>query len=202
MKRWLWLGGWGLTPQWQAELLSRYWSDVEHEVLYPGELCMTKFYECLATGDVTGVGGYSLGACLLLREFQEPPNMPVQLLAPIFDFNAEAAKGGRLKRAHLHALLRWLRRDPLAALNDFYQQAGLEVDSVKTLPYKVEDLIWGIEQLQSTSVEYSRWKNVRALIGERDALLDPVMMQQLWPELTILPNAGHDLNELLKEAAV
>lgn len=200
MKRWLWLGGWGLTPTWQADALARFWPQADHVVLYPGKLCIAKLNERLNTEEFDGLGGYSLGAFLLLRELKNEPRLPVQLLAPILDFKAEAALGGRIKRAHLTALLRWLQRDPLAALNDFYQQAGLSVDQADTLPYKVDDLIWGIEQLQTTSVAHWRREQFRALVGERDALLDPVMLQQLWPELTILPGAGHDLHELLKEA--
>ncbi|GHB95044.1 hypothetical protein [Cerasicoccus arenae] len=194
----LWIGGWGLSPEQQQQTLSNNWPSVTHKVFYPGELCITKFVECCDQAD--SLGGYSLGAFLLLRNYAKLPTKPMTLLAPILDFKAEALLGGRVRGARLAILLRWLRRDPVAALNDFYQQGGIQC-SVEQPPYSIEDLIWGIEQLQGSSVDYWRWENVRGCIGEADALLNGAFMQQVWPELTILPDAGHDLTELIKETA-
>lgn len=199
MKLWVWIGGWGLPAEWQAEQYARCWPEFQHKVIPPTKLCVEELL-CSA-GSVERIGGYSLGAYLMLRNYLKLPGKPMFLLAPILDFKAEGALGGRVHRAQLAALVRWLKRDPLAALNDFYSQAGLGLRAIDELPYSSDEMIWGIQQLQGPAVEHWRLPNIQALIGERDILLNAAMMQALWPELTILPNAGHDLSELLTEAA-
>ncbi|WP_309397518.1 hypothetical protein [Cerasicoccus maritimus] len=202
MKEWLWIGGWGLSAEMQQQVFAARWPEFEHTVLYPGKLCIAKLKTLLEAGDVKRLGGYSLGALLLLREQANLPKLPTMLLAPILDFKAEALKGGRVDGRRLSVLLRWLLRDPIDALNDFYQTAGLKASVDVMPPYDVDDLIWGIEQLAAPGVDYWRWEHVHACLGERDALLDAAQLQQLWPELVILPDAGHDFSELLEEVAI
>lgn len=201
MKRWLWIGGWALRPEWQARQFKAQWPDYIHDVLAPDKLCLAEYSRRIDSGTYERLGGYSLGTLLLLRSFEREPVTPTLLLAPVLDFKTEAARGGRMRRAHLDALERKLKQEPLAAVNDFYARAGLTIEPTDTLPYQVEDLLWGIEQLRTTAATHWRWDQVKAIIGERDPLLDAVMLQQLWPGLVILPRAGHDLAELIVEAA-
>jgi len=201
MKRWLWIGGWALPVEWQSRLLKKYWPDFSHDVLTPNELCMAEFVQRMDSGDYVRLGGYSLGSLLLLRSLHSEPPLPTLLLAPILDFKSESALGGRMRRGHLGALEMQLRQDPLVAVNDFYQRAGLNVDKAKTLPYKVEDLRWGIQQLREAAAIHWRYAQIQAFVGEGDLLLNAAILQQQWPEVVILPGVGHDLSDLLLEAA-
>lgn len=100
-------------------------------------------------------------------------------------------------------LLRFLRRDPLGALTDFTERADLHTGAASgELPYAAEDLIWGIGQLRDQIAEPpSASLPVRAWIGAQDALLDAGALRDQWPEVTVLPGAGHDLSDLLKEVS-
>ncbi|WP_269540862.1 hypothetical protein [Cerasicoccus fimbriatus] len=202
MKHWIWVGGWGLSSSEQQCAFAERWPEFEHTVLVPDSLCIAELVRFCREYEVERIGGYSLGAFLLLREYAQLPELPIMLLAPILDFKREALKGGRVDGRRLSVLLRWLRRDPLAALQDFYQQAGIARDASEVLPYDFDALYWGIEQLAGPGVEHWRRDNIRACVGERDHLLDAVQLQQRWPDLLILPDAGHDFKELLQEVAV
>ncbi|MBC2593635.1 hypothetical protein H5P28_05105 [Ruficoccus amylovorans] len=167
------------------------------------------------------VVAYSTGAFLLLGA---PDKMraagTVVLVAPFADFRAESGRGGKTPAAKLRFLLRWLRRDPLAAVSDFYDRSGLGVPP-STLPYTPEHLIWGIEQLatvaqsaldlQSASdgdpararptVSGTAQANVIALAGDCDALLDADGLRGDFPDLQVVAGAGHALADFRKELA-
>ncbi|WP_309383612.1 hypothetical protein [Cerasicoccus frondis] len=201
MKRWLWVGGWGLCPEIQRQSFSERWPEYQHVVLYPGKLCITKLIELMDAANVERLGGYSLGAFLMLREQAKLPIVSTMLLAPILDLKLSALKGGRVDGRRLRVLLRWLRHDPVAAVNDFYEFAGLRMCVKSELPYQVDDLIWGIQQLAEPGLDIWRGGHLHACVGESDALLNGAQLQQLWPECLIIPDAGHDFRNLIKGLA-
>ncbi|MEM9157939.1 MAG: hypothetical protein AAGB46_02730 [Verrucomicrobiota bacterium] len=143
--------------------------------------------------------GYSTGAFLLLQNedlwerFEE-----VVLFAPFEDFKAEAGKGGRVKEAQMKYLLRWLQKDPLAALGDFYARAGLDRKTPTELPYALEDLVWGIERLLSDSVKGDALGRARAFVGAEDALLDATEIRRMYPNVEVIEGATHELRGLLE----
>ncbi|WOO41818.1 hypothetical protein [Rubellicoccus peritrichatus] len=199
MKHWLWLGGWGLDVDWQRRQIEQLWPAIEHTILYPGELCSAKLNECCEKHPIDQLIGYSLGSFLILKDVEQLPEIPIVLLAPILDFKAEQSRGGRVDGRRLSILLRWLRRDAISALNDFYKQGGIDYSlGGGALPYGLDDLIWGIEQLRDCSVSPPSRKYLRGVLGSKDALLDADCLKVLWPDLEVLPGVGHDLNELLK----
>ena len=175
-----WLGGWGIPPSWALDALP------EHQWLPPTA-------SNLESGSFDAA--YSLGASLLLRKEQAAGTT---LLAPFFDFKKESGQGGKITRAQLLYIQKWLSRDPIAALNDFYQKADLPLQ-ITELPYPQEDLLWGIEQLLDDVPLPDSPLSASAFWGGNDALLDPSQIQSHFERPTILPLATHNLHELLPE---
>ena len=142
---------------------------------------------------------YSLGAFLMINDGSLHAHFPrMVFLAPFSDFKAEFNKGGTTREAQLKYLLRWLARDPLAAVNDFRRRAGCG-PALAALPQGQEDLVWGIEQLLASSA--SVWPTgARGYIGSRDPLLDAAVLQSQWPQLQVVEGVGHGLADLLNGA--
>src|SRR6185312_15972841 len=108
--------------------------------------------ERLAAGGFDRYAGYSLGTLLLLQAAELFRGRPVTLLAPILAFPREEQLGGRISRTQVRQLERWLRREPLAALADFYERAALQVPAGHP-PGSPGDLLWGLERLEHDRVE-------------------------------------------------
>ncbi|MGE9295235.1 MAG: alpha/beta fold hydrolase, partial [Puniceicoccales bacterium] len=202
MKRWLWLGGWAFSVADEERIAKHRWPEIEHRVIAPGELCFAKLRDELDGGGYDRLLGYSLGSLLILRERETLPTIPTTLFAPILDFKAESGQGGRIEARRLPILLRWLKRDPMAALVDFYQQAGLRPRlQAAELPYNLADLQWGIEQLRDLNSTPPD-SEVTAFIGTEDRLIDAQRLQACWPGVQVVPGVGHDLEALLEAVDV
>ena len=164
---------------------------MKHEVLPP-------ITSARAEEDFDWVVGHSLGAFLLLRWPERfPAKRGTVLLAPFLGFPREAELGGRVSCRQLKITVRYLRKDPLAAVNDFFERADLGLFAA-ALPYSVEDLAWGLEVLQSETVSEADVANLnhRIILGERDPLLDANQITECFPKATIL-EAGHRFEDLL-----
>jgi len=200
MKRWLWLGGWGFPVTEMQRIVSAWRPEVEHVVLPPDPRWRSNLQAAFDERPVDRLLGYSLGTMLLLRESDSLPATPVTLFAPILDFRAESGQGGRFEGRRLTILIRWLRRDPMAALKDFAQQAGMRDRSHLTeLPYALDDLIWGIEQLRQAPATRAV-ETMDGFIGAEDKLLDAERIHAICPQWTVLPSVGHDIEDLLPQA--
>jgi hypothetical protein len=127
----------------------------------------------------------------------------VVLLAPFISFCSEFGLGGRCSRAQVMWLHRWLKRDPTAALADFYLRAELE-PSPGGLPYDREHLVTGLEQMAEDAPPALRafaakglpagW---RAVIGAGDRLLDGETICRALPGCTLAAKAGHSVESLV-----
>ena len=165
---------------------------MKHEVLSP-----TK--NARAEEDFDWVVGHSLGAFLLLRWPERfPAKRGMVLLAPFLGFLREAELGGRVSRRQLKITARYLRKNPLAAVNDFFERADLGL-CADALPYPVEDLAWGLGVLQSETVSEADLTNLnhRVVLGHRDPLLHANRIAESFPKATILPEGGHRFEDLL-----
>lgn len=192
-KRWIWISGWGLPPEWFREQVTRVLPGDEHVVLFPGR-------ETLAAIDWSEfdcVGGYSLGAFLLLKR-AEMVTVPAFLLAPFFAFPAEAGLGGKTRLGQIRYLARWLKNDPCAALADFYGRAELGVEPPTEIPYPIEDLQWGLDQLAHERAPVRLPETWTGLVGDADPLLDAGVLVAREPRLQIVPGAGHHPKALLE----
>lgn len=186
------LNGWGIGAE---EALSdlRSVGLGDGRVVQPGrrwrdEVCIEKVDTLVA---------YSTGAFLLLGESRvESLASQVVLLAPFADFRSESDLGGKVSRTQLRYLLRWLGRDPLAAVNDFRKRAGVG-GPLEELPDSPENLAWGIERLLEDSVAVSRLSGYNGYVGSEDVLLDALRLVELAPTISIAHGAGHGLRGLL-----
>ena len=217
-ERWIWIGGWGLPPKWLREKAQQALPAANHTVVAPTR----DILDSIDWTQFDRAGGYSYGAFLLLQQARTIP-LPVLLLAPFFAFAAEAGLGGKTERTRIRYLARWLKRNPPAALADFYTRAGLhspippvpqsqtspvsqsEIQNPKSkiplpfpnLPYSADDLAWGLDQLALAEVPPPLPIHWIGLIGEQDSLLDARTLARTEPRLQVVPGAGHEPTPLL-----
>jgi len=188
-----WLMGWAVPESWFAPLVGEAFPDARHTFVAatPGALDRLE-----TAGPFDVVVGYSLGAELLLAAGERVSAWGrIALLAPVLAFPREEDLGGRVARTQVKQLARWLKRDPAAALADFYQRAGLDV--TVNVPGSTEKLLWGLEQLEILRVEPPLPAGWRAWCGAEDALLDAARLHALVPEIRLVPGATHHPAKLL-----
>ncbi len=189
-----WLLGWAVPEGWFAPLARAALPDTEHAFVEAGPDAMARL-ENAAPFD--WVAGYSLGSLLLLREAARAGRLGrVALFAPIFAFSREAGLGGRVARAQVRQLARWLRVDARAALADFYARAGLDVPPDRA-PAVIDDLLWGLDRLEKDRAEPPLPEGWRGWVGAGDALLDATGLHALSPAVQIVAGATHHPAALL-----
>ncbi|MFH1499295.1 MAG: alpha/beta fold hydrolase [Verrucomicrobiota bacterium] len=193
-----WINGWAVGEAWFHERVRQIWPEAEHVVVAAGADALARLE---AEGGFAVVGGYSLGAHLMLAEPARVSALAGQvvLLAPVFAFAREDDLGGRSGRTQVRHLRRWLRVDPVAALRDFYLRAGLDI-SVDDQP-ATDGLDWGLEVLERLRAEPPAPAEWRLYCGDVDDLLDAARLRVLSPGLVVVPGAGHHPGELLRVAA-
>lgn len=196
---WGWLCGWAIDREAFAALCRERLPAAQHRVEAPTREGRDRL---LASG-VDRLGGYSLGAWLLLEAAgcERPPAQPVVLLAPFLAFPAESGRGGRVRKAQLRVVSRGLASDPCATVRDFARRAELTLPPIRT-PL-VAELAEGLECLQNPGLQSlpggaSSWK---AFIGAADTLVDAEALAAHWPGLRIVGGAGHDPDALLSALA-
>lgn len=190
------LNGWGVTADAAAAAIPRS-AGVELEVIPAA----SDWRDRLEQSSATVLVGYSTGAFLALSAVELWERFDrVVLFAPFTDYKAEATRGGRIKAVQLKYLLRGLKRDALAAVQDFYDHAGLKFDKPDTAPLPVEDLRWGIERLLLDQVDGEGMDNAECYVGADDRLLDAQRLLELHSGMRVVENAGHDLRELTTAA--
>ncbi len=192
-----WISGWGLPAAYLEGHARTLWPEATHAVFTPTPSGLAAFAASPAPDLLIG---YSLGTLLILRQqVALPPACPVALLAPILDLKTEAALGGRVSTTKIKYLLRWLRRDPLAALADFYAQAGLALEPPGALPYELDGLAWGLEALLGPPASpVAAPVTARWIAGDADPLVDTAALRRIVPGLDIVIRAGHDPARLIQ----
>lgn len=181
----LWIGGWAIPSSILNNLVISTFPSHDHLCIHPHE----KFSEIIYTYKPDTIVGYSLGATLLLNT----PNPQNQyLIAPFLNIK----EATQIHNTQLMFLLKWLKNDPLNAINDFYQRAQLPFPKLTNLPYLLPDLIWGIETLISTQNTLIH-PNKKILLGDKDPLINPKFFAQYTPKPTILLNTNHGLHAYL-----
>ncbi|MDL5052988.1 hypothetical protein QQ056_05395 [Oscillatoria laete-virens NRMC-F 0139] len=145
----------------------------EHRVILPRRNWREQFAR--ETDWAGAICGYSFGAFLILKDWASLPvsKKPVTLYAPFLDFKAESGLGSKIKLTQLKFLRRWLSRSPLEGMNDFYLQAGLSLPPAQELPYDLNDLLWGVDEMIHQRVTIPNIPQTpRFLCGNYDNLID------------------------------
>ena len=189
------LSGWGIFPEEVARLFpsgTRAFAPTRENVS--------------ALAGAARVVGYSLGAWLLLDAAARGVSFSgsVELYAPFLAFPREAGAGGRVSATQVKFLRRWMKKDPVAAIADFYARAGLSFSapaSADALPYEADALDEGLrilaeEKIDAVPVVAENWKIV---LGENDALLDARAVAEIFSKnvVRIVPGGTHDLLTLV-----
>jgi hypothetical protein len=125
----------------------------------------------------------------------------IALLAPIFSFAREKNAGGRMAKVQVNQIGRWLKRDPKAALDDFYQRSGLDIAARNIFGTDLESLLAGLGELENSDLAPQLPVSWRAWCGEHDALLDAAQLHALEPGVSIVPGATHHPAKLLSAFA-
>lgn len=191
-----WILGWAVPEAWFEELARTYLPERTHVFVSASPDAINRL-ERFAPFD--WVVGYSLGTLLLLAEADRAERLGrVALLAPIFSFLSEANLGGRISKAQLRVLSRWVERDPAAAVADFYERAGLDAAKADSL----DGLSWGLERLETMSAPPRLPPGWHAWCGEEDSILDAKRLHELVPGVAVVPGATHHPAGLLRAFAV
>jgi hypothetical protein len=195
-----WISGWGISPQSLRPLAAEVAPGARHVFAAP------RREEVDAALASDWVVAWSLGAWWTMQIAAEGKVFRgrVSLLAPFVAFSSEFGFGGRCGQAQVRWLKRWVQRTPAAAIQDFYERAGLG-EPPTDLPYPLDDLLDGLDRLaEEPSPELrrfaagglpERWSGV---IGSEDALLDAQTVSRTLPGCRILPHAGHAARDLVK----
>jgi hypothetical protein len=177
-----------------------YFPGSEHTFLAP----TASVTDAIGSPDVTIA--WSLGAWRLLAAASRGAKFGgmVLLLAPFVAFPSESKLGGKCSATQVKFLRRWLQREPLAALADFHQRAGLGTPPAG-LPYSTDDLLEGLARLaEDASPELREFAsrglqpNWQALIGDSDTLLDGRAVCEALQGCTLVRGAGHSIADLLR----
>jgi hypothetical protein len=202
-----WVLGWAVPETWFAPLADAALPNAAHAYFPAAPDTLERIS---ATGAFDWLVGYSLGAQLLLSAAVCAPETlrspvitgpRVALLAPIFAFPSEENLGGRVARAQVRYLARWLRRDRAAALADFYTRAGLDVPPAPSADLPSDTLAWGLAKLESTVLPPALPTGWRTWCGSDDPLLDATCLRTLVPEISVVPEATHHPAALLRAFA-
>ncbi|MDX2226573.1 MAG: hypothetical protein SFY92_05765 [Verrucomicrobiae bacterium] len=189
----LWITGWAIPPVWFSRQVCTVFPDDPGEVRLPGPDC----FEGIHWSGYDRFVGYSFGAFWLLQNAPEGVRDKLRVIAPFSAFCAEAGRGGRVLTTQVKVLRRWLAREPLAALGDFYARAGVSLTVPTELPAPVETLLWGLDMMAAGKLPDSVCGTVPGVIGASDALLDAARITAQFAGVKTVPGT-HDLLPLLR----
>jgi len=182
------------------EWVQERWPEYEHVVVFPVEGAVE---ELVAMG-CERVGGYSLGALLILNEWSRFEGKEGLMLAPYFSFCCERDRGGEVKQSDLKSLQLLMglsAKKGLRFFYDFSKMSFLKGPLEEGLPYEVEGLLWGLDQLGCLQVEdLASVKNLRFVFGDEDVFIQAPRLAALCEEKGIRYElklgVGHDFRSL------
>lgn len=193
-KTWTWISGWGIYPNRFRSAVERALPEDVHHVLAPTPDALKTVLE----SNTDFIGGYSLGSLILLSALQRlPKGATVVCLAPFIAFCKDAQKGGTTPRATLLTLQQRLHKQPQKTLQLFYRLAGLNDTLTTDLPYSIEHLEWGLEQLANLQAGTGSLDRVKAIAGLQDSLIDAKALQSVWPACHFADSCNHDYTKIL-----
>jgi hypothetical protein len=186
----LWLGGWAIPTDWMQVQVNRAFPGLNNICIHPHQGFLNAIHEFRPEILV----GYSLGATLLLMENRAIFSVSrTYLIAPFVNLKDAIF----IDTTQVKFLLKWIKRDPMGAINDFYDRAQLSLPKGSSLPYPFEDLVWGLEVLiQRPEVSSIRFDKT-IFLGGRDPLINPHFFLEHFGDTRLLPRSNHNLESYL-----
>ena len=165
-----------------------------HQVLTPSPNAL----ERALTVDADNIGGYSLGSLILLSAIEQIPKVSnITCLAPFTAFCKEDRSGGTTPKKTIQGLQKRLQKQPRKTLQLFYRLAGLNEPLSDHMPYSMEDLVWGLEQLLTLKASTTLPERARGMAGLQDPLINYEEMRSKWPRCHFVDECTHDYHKLL-----
>ena len=193
-KTWIWISGWAIDPDRFKSAVEWALPNDSHQVLAPAPNALEK---ALAAG-TDNIGGYSLGSLILLSALEQIPKVSnITCLAPFIAFCEEDRMGGITSRGTLWSLQKRLQKQPSKTLQLFYRLAGLNEPLPGKMPYSIEDLEWGLEQLLTLKASTAFSDRVKGIAGLKDPLINHKEMRSKWPKCHFVDECNHDYHKLL-----
>ncbi|MGK0176603.1 MAG: hypothetical protein ACJAT5_000652 [Lentimonas sp.] len=194
-KTWIWISGWAIYPDQFRSAVELALPEDSHQVLAPTPDALERV---LASG-ADRIGGYSLGSLILLSALEQIPEVAdITCLAPFISFCKEDQLGGTTPKATLQTLQKRLQKQPAKTLQLFYRLAGLSHPlAADRLPYPIEHLEWGLEQLATLQVKTTLLGRAKAIVGLTDPLIEEKEMRSKWSTCHFINECDHDYRRLL-----
>jgi hypothetical protein len=193
-----WLMGWAIPKSWFKAHVLEIFPYQRHYFFEPTRDAI-KAITTQGPFDITV--GYSLGSLLILSaNLPKKKTGKVVLLAPIIGFISEMQLGGKITVKQLKHTQKLLKRNPMKTIAEFYSLTGLNPkpslmksfssDQLNTLDY-------GLKALEEIHITQKISKNVTAICGSADPLLDAIALKLHIPELQVIVGATHEPVSLL-----
>jgi len=191
-----WLLGWAVPEAWFAPLARAALPQAEHAFFASSP---TWLAEVSAAGPWDVIAGHSLGTLLLLQEVTAVNRLARQvvLFSPVLAFAKEEQLGGKVARAQVKFLARWLKMDRTAALADFYIRAGLGgCEAGDAVDSKLQG---GLGRLIGDGVTPPLPAGWQAYVGGNDELLDAEELVRHESAIIRVPGATHHPEALIRK---
>ena len=192
---WLWVNGWGVESKELKTLAVKYFPSITHTVIFPDRIDVI-------SKDFDHVIGWSWGGYRILEFLMgasEPEALPkISLIAPFLGFCKEERLGGKCSRVQVNYLKRWLERNPVAALEDFYQRTGVGFETPSIEKTNIAFWTSQLEAMARDKLDLQKVKSalrkskVRILVGECDPLVDSAWLLHNLGAIPI-ENVGHNV---------
>lgn len=197
-----WIAGWGVHPEMLRALAGPFAPEGDHTFHFP------RPHTAFEVQNKDLIIAWSLGALRMLEAAAAGARFGgrVILLAPFVAFCSEHGRGGKCSLTQVRFLKRWVRRQPDAAVADFYSRAGLGALS-QAVAVPVPDLLEGLDRLAADASPALRafaanelppdWQ---AWVGDSDPLLDASGVAASIRGCHIAARADHSIRSLLSHA--
>jgi hypothetical protein len=199
-RRMAWILGWAIPAEWFKTKVLHHFPDDRHTLINASE---DFFLYLKKDAPYDHIIGYSLGSLIVLlnQDRIQPLTTQVTLLSPILAFTREKNLGGLISLTQLQYAKRSLKSDPRKACLDFYAHAGLDIPEALISSLNVDNLNWGLEQLEYKAYSSPIPKMWNVYAGQLDLLTSADFIKREIPQATIIEQATHEPTLLIKAIA-
>lgn len=159
MKHFLCISGWGINPENLQKCIQAHFPQYRFTCVAP-----IPNSQKLLKSNYEGYIAYSFGATFLLNFLHNisTKNPKIYLIAPFINIVPSI-------KTKIYWMKKQLLQNPLTCLTQFYQLTQLN-EPLTQLPYSLENLLWGLSFMQSTTTNTSSLIH-QLLYSENDPLL-------------------------------